>query len=240
MPDSTVVSDRAGQSTAPMPVEPLGVGAFFDMDNTVLRGSSGRLYLRYLRGRGLLSWPQWLAIGWHVSNYMIGITDFPHLMARLMLQVAGADEAEAWRISEAWFREMVRDFITDEARECIDRHRQLGHRVAIVSAATSYAVAPVARDLGLGDDYLATQLEVISGQFTGRLIEPACYGTGKVELTRAYCIQHELNLGKSYFYTDSSHDLPLLEAVGHPIAVNPDRALRRIASARRWPIERFC
>jgi putative phosphoserine phosphatase/1-acylglycerol-3-phosphate O-acyltransferase len=169
---------------------------------------------------------------------MTGFTDFPHLMARLMPQVS-ADEAEAWRISEAWFREMLRDFIVDEARQRIARHRQLGHRVALVSAATPYAVAPVARDLGLGDDYLATQLEVISGRFTGRLIEPACYGAGKVALTRAYCIQHKLDLSKSYFYTDSARDLPLLQSVGHPIAVNPNRSLKMIATKRRWPIERF-
>jgi putative phosphoserine phosphatase/1-acylglycerol-3-phosphate O-acyltransferase len=217
----------------------LDVGAFFDMDNTVLRASSGRLYLRYLRTKGYLSWPGWLAISWQVGLYVIGLTDFPHLMARLMTHVAGADEAETWRISEAWFREMLRGFIAEAARERINWHRQQGHRVAIVSASTPYAVAPVARDLGLGDDYLATRLEVISGRFTGRLIEPACYGAGKVTLARAYVARHKLDLAESYFYTDSHHDLPLLESVGHPIAVNPSRKLKAIATERHWRVMRF-
>ena len=233
--DSTAVVTEHESKPGAFP----GVGAFFDMDNTVLRDSSGRLYLRYLRSNGYLSWPRWLAISWQVGLYVIGFTDFPHLMARLMTQVAGADEKKTWRISEAWFREMLRGFIAEAARERIDWHRQQGHRVVIVSASTPYAVAPVARDLGLGDDYLATQLEVISGRFTGRLIEPACYGAGKVILTQEYAAQHKLDLAGSYFYTDSHHDLPLLESVGHPIAVNPSRKLKAIATERRWPVVRF-
>jgi len=137
------------------------------------------------------------------------------------------------------FNEMLRDYIAPAARERITWHRQQGHRVAIVSASTPYAVSPVAHDLGLGEDYLATHLEVISGRFTGRLIEPPCYGDGKVTLTRAYSTQHNLDLAKSYFYTDSYHDLPLLESVGHPVAVNPSRKLKGIAAERRWPVERF-
>jgi putative phosphoserine phosphatase / 1-acylglycerol-3-phosphate O-acyltransferase len=216
-----------------------GVGAFFDMDNTVLRGSSARLYLQYLRRKGLLSWPRWLAITWQVGLYILGVISFPQLMARLMTQVTGADEAEAWRISAAWFDEMLCNYIAPIARERIIWHRQQGHRVAIVSASTPYAVSPVAHDLGLGDDYLATHLEVVSGRFTGSLIEPPCYGVGKVTLARAYSVQNELDLAASYFYSDSHHDLPLLEAVGHPVAVNPGRKLKKIALERRWKLERF-
>ena len=160
-------------------------------------------------------------------------------MARLMTQVAGADEAEAWRISAAWFDEMLRDYIAPAARERITWHRQQGHHVAIVSASTPYAVSPVAHDLGLGDDYLATRLEVVSGRFTGGLIEPPCYGAGKVTLARAYSAQHNLDLAASYFYTDSHHDLPLLESVGNPVVVNPNRKLKAIALERRWRQESF-
>lgn len=239
MTKSDMVPAGAGAVQAASRQVNFGVGAFFDMDNTVLRGSSGRLYLRYLRQKGLLSWPRWLAITWQVGLYILGVTSFPQLMARLMTEVAGADEAEAWRISAAWFEEMLRDYIAPAARERINWHRQQGHRVAIVSASTPYAVSPVAHDLGLGDDYLATRLEVVSGRFTGGLIEPPCYGAGKVTLVRAYCARNELALAESYFYSDSHHDLPLLEVVGHPVAVNPSRKLDTIALKRRWISERF-
>lgn len=239
MTDSAEASTVVEPSRAPPPPGGSGVGAFFDMDNTVLRGSSGRLYLQYLRRKGLLSWPRWFAITGQVGLYVAGLTSFPQLMARLMTQVAGADEAEAWRISAAWFDEMLRDYIAPAARERISWHRQQGHRVVIVSASTPYAISPVAHDLGLGNDYLATRLEVISGRFTGRLIEPPCYGAGKVTLARAYSMQHNLDLAVSYFYTDSHHDLPLLEAVGHPVAVNPNRKLEEIAAKQRWHVDRF-
>ena len=119
---------------------------------------------------------------------------------------------------------MLREYIADGARKQIEWHRSQGHHVAIVSASTPYAVAPVTRDLGLADAYLATHLEVVAGRFTGRVVEPACYGPGKLVVTRAYTAKHKLDLAKSFFYSDSQADLPLLEAVGNPVAVNPTRS----------------
>jgi putative phosphoserine phosphatase / 1-acylglycerol-3-phosphate O-acyltransferase len=239
MSSPDALSAAAEPSLAPASESQCGIGAFFDMDNTVLRDSSGRLYLQYLRRKRLLSWPRWLVIAWQVGLYVMGLTSFPQLMARLMTQVAGADEAEAWRISAAWFDEMLCDYIAPAARARITWHHQQGHHVAIVSASTPYAVSPVAHDLGLGDNYLATRLEVVSGRFTGGVIEPPCYGAGKVTLAQAYSAKHNLDLTASYFYTDSHHDLPLLDSVGNPVVVNPNRKLKAIALERRWRQESF-
>lgn len=215
------------------------VGAFFDMDNTVLSGSSGRLYLKYLRKNGYLPRSSWLRITGHVAMYVSGLTDFPHLMARLMTYVAGASEEQAWELSAGWFASMLQHYITEKAREMVAWHADRGHHVALVSASTPYAVAPVAASLGLGSAFLCTHLEVVDGHFTGRLQVPACYGKGKVVLTHRYAQAHDLDLCQSYFYSDSYRDLPLLEAVGHPIAVNPDRRLARIAAERGWTTTRF-
>jgi HAD superfamily hydrolase (TIGR01490 family) len=216
-----------------------GTGAFFDMDNTILSASSGRLYLRYLREIGYVSWYKWIYISAQVGLYILGVTDFPRLMSRLMLHAVGTGEDEAWRLSQAWFDTMLRHFIAPGAPERIAWHREQGHRVVIISAATQFAVQPVAQALGLERSYLATQLEIVNGHFTGRVIEPACYGAGKVLLAGKYAAMHGLDLGESYFYTDSHHDLPLLEAVGHPVAVNPDAKLRRAAARSGWPITPF-
>jgi putative phosphoserine phosphatase/1-acylglycerol-3-phosphate O-acyltransferase len=225
--------------TVALPKSSSGVGAFFDMDHTILRGSSGRLYLRYLRETGRLSWRQWIYISTLIVPYIAGLIDFPRLMGRLMVYIAGSDEAAAWAISAEWFTAMLRAYITDAARERITWHQAQGHRVAIISASTPFAVRPVADELGLGDAYLATRLEVIDGQLTGKVIEPACYGEGKLTLARAYAEEHHLDLLQSYFYSDSHHDLPLLEAVGCPVAVNPNRKLARIAAAHGWPVMKF-
>jgi putative phosphoserine phosphatase/1-acylglycerol-3-phosphate O-acyltransferase len=215
------------------------IGAFFDMDNTLLSASSGLLYLRYLREQGLLPFRQWAQIMTWVGLYLAGAMRFPAMMSRLMVLSAGSSEAEAWRMSSEWFEAMLRHYIAPGARERVEWHRLQRHQVAIVSASTPYAVHPVAQALDLGEAYLATRLEVIDGRFTGKVVPPACYDEGKVILARDYAAQHDIDLAQSYFYTDSHHDLSLLEAVGHPVAVNPNRRLARIAAARGWPVMRF-
>jgi putative phosphoserine phosphatase / 1-acylglycerol-3-phosphate O-acyltransferase len=217
----------------------MGVAAFFDMDHTILRGSSGRLYLEYLRKTGRLSWGQWVYISLQIVPYVAGLIDFPRLMSRLTTYIAGSDEAAAWALSAEWFDAMLRHYITDAARERIAWHRAQGHRVAIVSASTPFAVQPVADNLGLGGAHLCTRLEIVDGQLTGNVLEPACYGEGKLTLAKAYAGERGLDLSQSYFYTDSHHDLPLLEAVGCPVAVNPNRKLARVAAARGWPVMKF-
>jgi putative phosphoserine phosphatase/1-acylglycerol-3-phosphate O-acyltransferase len=219
-------------------VNTVSVGAFFDMDHTVLRGSSGMLYLRYLLRTRRLTWPHWVGIVAQVGLYATGISDFPHTMGRLMAQVNRYGETEAWQISAEWFEAMLQHYITDKARKRIAWHRQQSHQPVLISAATVFAAKPVAEALGLGDAYLATTLEVTGGRFTGRLSE-VCYGTGKVMMAREYAAAHGLDLDRSYFYSDSHEDLPLLETVGHPVAVNPHRRLARIAAERGWPVMKF-
>ena len=208
------------------------------MDHTVLRGSSGMLYVRYLLQTRRLSLWRWAGIVAQIGLYVAGISDFPHIMGRLMAQVSRSGAAEAWQISAEWFDAVLKHYITDVARERIAWHRSQGHRPLLISAATPFAVRPVAEALGLGADYLATSLEIVDGRFTGRLNE-VCYGPGKVTMARAYAATHGLALGESYFYSDSHHDLPLLETVGHPVAVNPNRKLARIAAERGWPVMKF-
>jgi putative phosphoserine phosphatase/1-acylglycerol-3-phosphate O-acyltransferase len=215
------------------------IGAFFDMDNTLLSASSGMLYLRYLRQHGYLPFGQWAQIMTWVGLYIAGAMRFPAMMSRLMVLSAGSSEAEAWRMSNEWFQAMLRHYIAPGARTRVAWHRAQGHQVAIVSASTPYAVHPVAQALGLGEAYLSTRLEVIDGRFTGRVIMPACDDDGKVILARDYAVRHGIDLAQSYFYSDSHRDLPLLEAVGRPVAVNPNRRLARIAAARGWPVMRF-
>lgn len=215
------------------------VAAFFDMDKTLLTASSGWLYLKWLWQTRQLPLHQWIHIAWQVALYIIGAIDFPRLMSRLMIRVAGSSESEAWRMSKAWFETALRHAIAPGGPERIAFHKQQGHHVAIVSAATPYAVKPIAEALGLGDAFLATELEVIGGCFTGKVLQPACFGPGKVARTRGYAEAQGIDLAASYFYSDSASDLPLLDAVGRPVAVNPSSKLARIAKKRGWPILKF-
>jgi phosphoserine phosphatase len=125
-----------------------------------------------------------------------------------------------------------------EARVLIDEHRAAGRSVYIVSAAPAEIVEPLARHLGV-DGAIASQAEVDdSGRYTGHM-ERYAYGPAKAELMRQVADRDGIDLLASWAYSDSVTDLPMLEAVGHPVAVNPDRALRRIARVRGWDVRRF-
>jgi len=120
----------------------------------------------------------------------------------------------------------------------MQEHRRQGHLVTLISAATPYVVGPLASHLGI-EEYLCTRLEIVDGHFTGQIIEPGCYGPGKVHWAHEYAQRHDAGLAQAYFYTDSCSDRPLLELVGHPVVINPDPRLRTLAAQRSWPVESF-
>ena len=124
------------------------------------------------------------------------------------------------------------------SRALVRAHQEMGHTVAIVSSATRYQADPLARDMGI-EHVLCTELEVENGVFTGRVVHPTCYGEGKASAARELAARLGLDLQQSFFYPDSAEDLPLLEAVGNPRPLNPDRRLASIAAERGWPARRW-
>ena len=108
--------------------------------------------------------------------------------------------------------------------------------MAIVTGASPYVARPVADYFGI-EHVVASDLEVVEGELTGRPVEPLCYGVGKVIRTNRLAREAGFDLREAMFYSDSYTDLPLLEAVSHPVAVNPDMRLKRVAEARGWPVE---
>ncbi len=220
-------------------IPPKAIAAFFDVDYTVLNASSSVLYVKHLRRHGQLGHLDMLRVGWYVILYRTAIVDFAEVIAQLARAAAGDSEPELRAFCDRWFNEVVVHHISEDARQRIAHHRVQGHRPVLLSAATQYVNRPLAEHLNLNDDFLCTRLEAKEGVLTGRLIEPACYGAGKVHWARQFAAEHGIDLAASYFYTDSHTDLPMLHAVGHPIAVNPDARLRRHAQRAGWPILAF-
>jgi len=216
----------------------MNIAAFFDMDRTILDDSSGMLYLRYLWQTGRIGPREGLRIAWWWLWYALGLVNFPQAMARMFISFMGEREDIVRVGSAAWFEEWVAPHITETAVQRIEEHRAQGHRPVVLSAASVYVVRPLAERLKI-PDYLCTYLEVKDGRFTGRLVEPSCYGPGKVLLAEQFAARNGIDLGRSYFYSDGYEDVPMLERVGHPVVVNPDRRLRRLARQRGWPIERW-
>jgi HAD superfamily hydrolase (TIGR01490 family) len=211
---------------------------FFDMDKTLIAGNSGVSFMRYSLYRGKTTHWQVLKSIVHYLRYRYDFLDMEKAYRDSLRPLAGIREEELMQFCQEWFDEVVRNLIYPEAQDFVLRHRNQGEGVVIISNATTYAVAPLARYLGV-PHVLATQLEVRQGLFTGNYIEPLCFRHGKVFWAERLAAALGGEVGRSTFYTDSITDLPLLERVENPRVVNPDPRLRSLARKRGWPVMDF-
>jgi len=214
------------------------IGAFFDMDKTLIAENSGSLYMRHRRQLGEVGNVELLKGLASYLQYKVGMLDIQSWTREMTREFAGQDERTLEAQARNWVHAMVVQTIYPEARELVDAHREQGHVVAIVSGATIFVVRPIAQQLGI-DHMLYTRLEVDDGCLTGRVIEPICFEEGKIFWLQQFIEEQGISLAKSWFYTDSVTDLPLLDLVGHPVVTNPDPMLYRMARRRRWPVRFF-
>jgi HAD superfamily hydrolase (TIGR01490 family) len=212
------------------------VGAFFDLDRTVVSCNTGRLVLRDLRQRGELSVLRAIrAFGW-LLKYHFSLLDGERMARKVLAGFRGRSEEEFAAVCRRLVEGDVLPRLLPAAIRKIAQHRAEGHLTAILSTSPSYIAGPVAEILGM-DAVVSTQLEVEKGLFTGRVIGPTCFGRGKVHWAEELGQRRSLDLDRSWFYTDSYTDLPMLERVGNRVIVNPDPRLRRAARQRGWAVE---
>jgi HAD superfamily hydrolase (TIGR01490 family) len=211
--------------------------AFFDMDKTVLRIDTGMSWMRFLHQRGeLSSLGLARAVYWSLL-YKVARLDMESLAARLTADLAGEPESELIEKCAVWHRDHVADQVASAARRAIERHRQRGDLIVMLTGSTQYAAEQVSAGLDI-QHILCSRLEVEGGAFTGRLAA-LCFGHHKVTMAEAFAAEHGVCLDSSYFYSDSFNDLPMLQRVGTAIAINPDARLRRHARRAGWSIERW-
>ncbi len=214
------------------------VAALFDMDRTLIRKETATLYVRYMRRRGGATWRDSARVLWWVAQYTAGMIDMPAVAARALRGLEGTPEAALEARCDDWFFRDLRPHVTEAGRRAVIEHRARGDLVAIVTGAMPYTARPLARLLGIRH-VVASELEVAAGMMTGRFHPPLCVGEGKLARARELADKHGFALERATFYTDSYTDLPLLEAVGTPVAINPDPRLTRIARKRGWRVERW-
>jgi HAD superfamily hydrolase (TIGR01490 family) len=215
------------------------VAALFDMDRTLVRKETATLYVRYMRQRGGATWRDSARVLWWVAQYTLGVLDMPAVATRALRGLEGTPEATLEARCDDWFFRDIRPLVSEAGRTAVREHRARGDLVAIVTGAMPYTARPLARLLGI-EHIVASDLEVAAdGRMTGRFIDPLCVGQGKLERARALASRLGFPLEKATFYTDSHTDLPLLDAVGTPVVVNPDPRLARVARRRGWRVERW-
>ena len=214
------------------------IGAFFDFDGTIISGYSAIAFFQEQLKRGHMSPRDVVELMSVMASFGIGILGFPALMLAASQFLRGVREDSYAEFGEEVFRSHIARQIYPETRAMVKAHHQKGHTVAIISSATPYQVEPAARDLDI-ENVLCTYLQVENGEFTGAVVRPICFGPGKVLAAESLSEKYGADLDKSFFYSDSTDDIELLERVGNPRPLNPSNKLQAISERRGWPVRRF-
>jgi HAD superfamily hydrolase (TIGR01490 family) len=208
--------------------------AFFDLDLTLLSANSGKLWIRRELALGQLSHRDAFQAAVWLAQYQLGLGALS-LVSRAISTCAGMRESELLARSTSFYQRQVRQLFRPGGMDALRTHREAGDRIVLLTASSQFLADQVAEELKL-DAILCNRLEVERGLLTGRTIGPICYGAGKLIHARSEAEAQGVELSGCAFYTDSYSDVPVLEAVGRPVAVNPDPRLRRRALKRGWEI----
>jgi HAD superfamily hydrolase (TIGR01490 family) len=239
----------AGQASAaaadverPAPVPDPTAGAFFDVDNTLMRGASIYHFARGLAARKMFGPRDLARMTWGQLYFRLrGAENSDHIDAArqaALAFVAGHSVADIVRLGEEIYDDTMADRIWEGARELTQRHLNAGQRVWLVTATPVELASILSRRLGL-TGALGTVAETVDGMYTGRLVGGLLHGEAKAAAIRALAVREGLDLTRCAAYSDSVNDLPMLTLVGHPNAVNPDMALRAEARSRGWAVHDF-
>ncbi len=212
------------------------IAAFFDVDGTILAGNSAASFARYMWDAGVARPRDLLFATWYLGLYRLGLLRPGQALERSTEVLRG--KPEAWLVDhcEHWYARSVRPQIRSALVALIEAHRGAGHVPVLLSSSTCYLGNPLGEELHV-EHRLVNRLELDGqGRFTGKFVQPLCYGEGKVWHARRFAETEGVDLASSFFYTDSITDLAVLEQVGHPRVVAPDPRLARVARRRNWTV----
>lgn len=210
--------------------------ALFDLDNTLLGGDSDYLWGEFLVEQGIVEGSVYAAENRRFyDQYLNGSLDI-HEFLRFQLKPLAdhpREKLEQWR--ESFLKQKIEPALLPRATELLDKHRSQGDELLIITATNRFITEPIARRYGV-QHLLATEAEMIDGEYTGEVSGKPCFQEGKVIRLQEWLKHSGQNLDDSWFYSDSHNDLPLLKQVRHPVAVDPDEKLADHASKQAWPV----
>jgi HAD superfamily hydrolase (TIGR01490 family) len=218
----------------------MAIAAFFDLDKTILAKSSTLAFSRPFFDGGLINRRSVLRSAYAQFMFALQGADHDHMermRVYLTSMVVGWPVQTVREIVAETLHTIVDPLVYEEAVDLIEEHQVQGHDVVIVSASGADVVGPIGEMLG-ADHVIATEMVVKNGLYTGE-IGTYAYGEGKASAMRALAEARGYDMSECYAYSDSETDVPMLSAVGHPHAVNPDKVLRRMATDHSWPVLQF-
>ena len=210
--------------------------AIFDLDNTLIAGDSDHLWGDWLVEKGIVDQQHYKETNdQFYVDYQNGRLDILAYLRFSLKVLADNDMAQLHFWREQFLAEKLDEMWLPKAAELVEKHRQQGHTLMIITATNDFVTAPLADRLGI-DHLIATVAERRKERFTGDIDGTPSYREGKVSRLQAWLDDHGETLDGSYFYSDSHNDLPLLQQVDNPVAVDPDATLEREARERGWPV----
>jgi HAD superfamily hydrolase (TIGR01490 family) len=211
----------------------------FDLDNTLLAGDSDYEWGQFLVERGVLERETYEAQNRaYFDQYAAGTLDIHEYLGFALRPLAAHSPQDLARWHAEFMQSRIRPMVTPLARALVERHLARGDLCALITATNSFVTAPIAREFGIAH-LIATEPEALAGRFTGRVAGTPCFREGKLRRLDEWLAGRGRRLAdfsESAFYSDSHNDLPLLERVTRPVAVDPDEALRRRAMERGWEV----
>ncbi len=210
--------------------------ALFDLDNTLLGGDSDYLWGRFLVEQGLVDGERYeRENARYYAQYRAGTLDIREFLRFALQPLASHDLAtlHAWRTQ--YLKDKIAPILLPAAQTLVEKHRAQGDTLLIITATNRFVTEPIAALYGV-EHLLATEPEMVAGRYTGEVSGVPCYREGKVQRLELWLAEQGMESGEIWFYSDSHNDLPLLERVTHPVAVDPDDTLRQQAETKGWPV----
>ena len=213
--------------------------AIFDLDNTLLAGDSDHAWGEFLVDQGVVDGERYRRMNdeFHEA-YLAGQLAIEDYLAFALRPLAETPLERLVSLRQQFMDAIIEPMITMEAEELVDTHREKTHTLVIVTATNRFVTEPIAQRLGI-DHLIATEPEFLNGGYTGKVSGTPSFREGKITRLQDWLSHRNDTLDNAWFYSDSHNDLPLLEQVPNPVAVNPDAELERIAGSREWPIIRL-
>lgn len=211
--------------------------AIFDLDNTLIGGDSDHAWGEFLVARDCVDSERFRSENDRFyRDYQRGDLDILAYLEFALEPLAQMSRGQLENLQREFMQEVINEIWLPNAEDLIQRHREAGHHIMIITATNRFVVAPIAERLGV-DTLIATEPEEVDGRFTGRVAGQPCFQGGKVLRLQAWLEEHShFARGEKWFYSDSINDLPLLQQVEHPVAVDPDERLQREALERGWRV----
>jgi len=212
--------------------------AFFDVDNTVVHGITGRMFATFLLLKGEIGLKSYMHMPYYSLFHYLGLLEYEKVVELGLKTWRGRSSTRLRELGFECFAKRIKPRIYPGARTLIRQVRESNLMVVLLSASPSQIIEPLAEEIA-ADAILTTKIEVENDRFTGRLTSPPCYGKAKTAAAKDFAAQKGFEINQCWAYADSQADIPLLSACGKAVAVNPDRWLLNEAKRNKWEVIRF-